>query len=149
MKSTMMNKTAALFFSGTMAVLAAQISTSNAAPPDAGTACDVTHPISQMDSEGAGQNLLTNQALTLTFIGPIANPGKLKKGGKQAIRVCEGAQLEYRAVSTVGSPSCTLDKKAVPATGIIMVESGLQRLVCTNKPDGSDVDQFQIIGVNR
>jgi hypothetical protein len=140
-------KTAITLTLGTLVALA--LPAGHAAAPGPATACELAHPISQVATERVGHNVPTNRTLTVTFIGPIANADKLKPGGKQKLKVCEGTRLEYRAESTVGSVSCTLDKKPMPPQGAIKVDAGMQRLVCMNKPEGSDVDQFQIVGVVR
>ncbi|MEK7817155.1 MAG: hypothetical protein AAB281_02755 [Actinomycetota bacterium] len=140
-------KTAITLTLGTLAALTLPAGPAAATGP--ATACEIAHPISMVATEHAGQNVPTNRTMTVTFIGPIANADKLKPGGKQKIMVCEGSPLQYRTESTVGSVSCTLDKKPMPPQGAIKVDASVQRFVCTNKPDGSDVDQFQIVGVNR
>lgn len=122
---------------------------SHAAMPGSGTACDAANPIVKVSSEGAGISVPTTNTLTVTLIGPITNANRLKRGGKQNIRVCEGALVDYHAESTAGAATCTLNKRPVPAQGQIKANSGAQRLQCTDKPDGSDTDQFRIVGVNR
>lgn len=133
---------------GAMLVLVMPVSTSYAAVPGTGTACDAAHPITRAATEGSGLNAPANLTMTVAFTGPITN-AKLVRGGKQNIKVCEGAQLQYRAETTVGTAKCTLDKRPIPPQGIIMANGGSQRLSCTNKPEGADTDQFLITSVNR
>ena len=142
-------KTAVTATFGIMVVLALSMPASYAAAP--GTACDAAHPIVMVTTQDAQPNLPTNQTMKITLIGPIANANKLKHGGKQKqrVKVCEGALVDYRAESTVGTVSCTLGKKLVPSKGKIKADEGMQRLTCTDKPDGNDMDQMLIIGVNR
>lgn len=147
MKSTTL-KTITFAFVTTVA-LTVPLPASYAAAPDVATACEIAHPISMVATENAGRHVPTNRTMTVTLIGPITNVNKLKHGGKQRVTICEGARLQYRTESTVGSVSCTLDKKAMPPQGAIKIDAGVQRFVCTNKPEGNDVDQFQIIGVVR
>lgn len=148
MNSTML-KTAITFAFVTTAALIAPIPASYAAAPGPATDCEIAHPIRMVATESLGRNVPANRTMTVTLIGPIANTNKLKHGGKQRVTICEGARLEYRAESTAGSASCTLDRRAMPPKGLIKVDAGVQRLVCTDKPDGSDVDHIQIVGVNR
>lgn len=142
-------KAAVMVTFGAMLVLAMPVPASYAAVPGSGTTCDAAHPITRATTEGSGLNAPTNLTMTVAFTGPITNANKLLRGGKQNVKVCEGAQLQYRAETTVGTAKCTLDKRPIPPQGIIMVNGGSQRLSCTNKPEGIDTDHFQIISVNR
>ena len=150
MKPTM-TKTAVTTAFALMVVLTLSMSASYAAAPGSGTACDAAHPIAMVTTKDSQKNLPTNQTMKITLIGPIANADKMKQGGnkKQKVKVCEGALVDYRAESMVGAVSCTLDKRPVPPQGKIKADEGMQRLVCTDKPDGRDVDQLLIVGVNR
>jgi hypothetical protein len=132
-----------------MLVLAMTVPASYAAVPGSGTAtCETVYPITRVATEGSGRNVPKNLTMTVTFTGPITNANKLARGGKQNIKVCEGAQLDYRVETTAGTANCTLDKRPIQSQGTIKVHEGSQRLSCTNKPDGIDTDQFQIISVN-
>ena len=142
-------KTAIMVSFGTMFVLTVHMSTSRAAVPGTETACDIAHPITMVISEDTVVHASSNQTLKVTFIGPITNANKLKRGGKQNIKVCEGAKLDYRVETAVGTVSCTLNKVPIAPQGLIKVEEGSKLLVCTNKPEGKDTDQYRIIGVNR
>ena len=146
MKPTTIKTALSLGF-GAIVTLTLALPTGHAAGP--ATACETSHPISMVATESVGRNVPTNRTMTVTLIGPITNANKLTRGGKQKIQVCEGTRLQYHAESTAGTASCTLDKKPMPPQGAIKVDAGMQRLVCTDKPDGGDVDQIQIVGVNR
>lgn len=150
MKPTMI-KTAVTVAFGTTIALTLSMPASYAAAPGSGTACDAAHPIAMVTTQDSQKNVPTNQTMKITLIGPIANANKLKHGGnqKQRVKVCEGALVEYRAESMVGTVSCTVDKRPVPPQGKIKADEGMQRLTCTDKPDGKDVDQLLIVGVNR
>ena len=144
-----MKPTAITLTFGAIVMLILLLPANHAAASGPTTACETAHPVSMVTTESVGRNVPANRTMTVTLIGPITDAAKLKRGGKQRITVCEGARLEYRAESTAGSASCTLDKKPMPPKGALKVDAGVQRLVCTDKPAGDDVDQLQIVGVNR
>ena len=139
-------KTAIRLSLGAVALLALSLPASYAAEP---TPCELANPISMVDNDNGARGAPTNKTLKVTFIGSVTNAKKLKSGGKQKLKACEGSRLEYRAESTAGTVSCVLDKKPLPPQGAIKVGAGVQRLVCMDKPDGGDMDQFQIAGVAR
>jgi hypothetical protein len=150
MKPTMIKTIVTVAF-GSMIALTLSMSTSYAAAPDSVAACDVVNPIVMVTTSNSQKNVPTNQTMKITLVGPVTNANKMKHGSnnRQRVKVCEGALVDYRAESTVGTASCTLDKRPIPPHGKIKVDEGMQRLICTDKPDGLDVDQLLIVGVNR
>lgn len=103
--------------------------------------CANTFPIKQVSSFGGGQGSSVNSTLVTTFTGYIITEAGLTSGGKNTVRICPGTTVDYKTVSSVGGERCTINGSPTAATGKITVGD---KLICTNKPDGGDVDRFAV-----
>jgi hypothetical protein len=121
--------------------------------------CDVAHHFGEVTLGHAGGSPLTEYTLTVTFRGPVV---RVREGRMNRLTVCPGARVAFQAESTLGDPRCWIGPRrashsaasggssrgrssrgrsggAVAGT----LESG-DVLVCSNRPDGRDVDRFRI-----
>ena len=65
----------------------------------------------------------------------------LTSGGKNTVKICPGTVLQYETTSTVGTARCTVKSAATASTGTLALGD---KMICSNKPDGSDTDRFTI-----
>ena len=102
--------------------------------------CDA-YPIKMVMTTGGGQSLAVNIQLVTTFIGRLTTEQGLISGAKNKVTICPGTAVEFDSVSTVGTARCSINGIATAANGTVAVGD---KLICTNKPDGSDTDRFTI-----
>ena len=107
------------------------------APP----ACKLNFPIKQVTTTGGGQGQSVNATVQTTFTGYITTEAGLTSGGKNAVKICSGTTVDYETISSVGTATCRINGVAVANTGSVSIGD---KLICTNKPDGSDTDRFSI-----
>ena len=108
-------------------------------PPD--PACINSYPVKQMTTVGGGQSPSVNSTVQTTFTGHITTEAGLTFGSKNAVKVCSGTTVDYETISSVGTALCHINGVAVANTGSM---SFGDKLICTNKPDGSDTDRFSV-----
>lgn len=101
---------------------------------------DVT-PVSEVMTIGGGQSPTVNGTLTVTFTGKITTTTGLQTGGKNSVKICGGTTVDFVTNSATGSDLCTINGVAVATTGTLAIGD---KLICTNKPDGSDTDRFSV-----
>mgnify|MGYP001568668017 FL=1 len=99
---------------------------------------DVT-PVSTFTAIGGGQSSTVNATLSITFTGQIVSHTN------NSVKMCNGTVGTYESTSTAGVAICNLDGTASASTGSFAAGS---KLICTNKPTGSDTDRWRILGVN-
>lgn len=92
-------------------------------------------PIVMLTSFGAGQDATVNATLVTTFVGHII------KSTAGSLNICPASRLEFRANSTVGQAICKINGVVVGAKGYLKPHD---RLVCSNQPEGRDIDRFRI-----
>ena len=102
--------------------------------------CTDTYPLITVPGIlGGGQSPSVNGTLTSTWTGHIG-PNNAKNSGS----VCANTDLVYDVQTTVGTATCTLDGTPVASSGVIRLGIVGRKLVCTNKPAGSDIDRYVI-----
>ena len=104
------------------------------------TSCN-SYPIRQVVTEGGGQNVTVNAEMTTTFTGKITTETGLTSGARNTVRICPGTSVDYEAIATVGKVICKLNNSPIGSIGTAYPGD---KLVCMNKPDGSDIDRFSI-----
>ena len=100
-----------------------------------------SYPIQMVTTEGGGQSLAVNNQLVTTFTGHLTTEQGLTSGAKNKVTVCPGATVEFDSVSTVGTARCSINGVATAAKGTVTAGD---KLICSNKPDGSDIDRFSV-----
>lgn len=108
----------------------------NTVPP---TACELDNPVTQVTTIGGGQSPSVNGTLTTTFVGHIMAESGLTSGGRNSVKICPDTGVDYDVMSSVSEAHCTVNGE--PGTGTLSIGD---KLICTNKPDGSDVDRFAV-----
>ena len=103
--------------------------------------CINSYPVKQVTTVGGGQSAAINATVQTTFTGYITTEAGLTSGGKNAVKVCSGTTVDYETTSSVGTALCRINGVASAASGTIFIGD---KLICTNKPDGSDTDRFSI-----
>jgi hypothetical protein len=100
--------------------------------------CEDQFPVTSVTTNGGGQSPTVNATLSITFTGNITG------STNNSVKLCPGTTATYEAVSTLGAgtESCTVSGSASAATGTVAPG---QKLICTNKPTGSDTDRFRIL----
>lgn len=126
--------------SGLGNVLFQIILTGNVVLPTASD-CKFQHPLKQVTTTGGGQGTVVNATVQTTFTGYITTETGLTSGGKNSVKVCPDTTVDYETTSSVGLATCSINGVAVAASGTVAIGD---RLICTNKPDGSDTDRFSI-----
>lgn len=110
-------------------------------PPPEPDPCEITYPLSEVLTIGGGQSSGVNGSMTTTFVGHITTTSGLTSGGKNSVKICAGTTVDFVTTSTVGTASCIINAAATASTGTLAIGD---KLICTNKPDGSDTDRFSI-----
>ena len=104
------------------------------------SSCDL-YPVRKVVTPGGGQSNTTNAEVTMIFTGKIITETGLTSGAKNTVRICPGTSVTYEAVAIPGNAVCSVNGVATGATGDATIGD---KLLCTNKPDGSDTDRFNI-----
>ena len=99
------------------------------------------YPIVQATTEGGGQGPAINTTLQTMFTGQITTTQGLTNGGMNSVKICPGSKVAYDATTTTGKAVCWVNGVAGPASGRLGVGD---KLICSNKPDGSDIDRFTV-----
>ena len=99
--------------------------------------CTDLYPLRQVTTNGGGQSPQVNATLFTTFTGHIVSVTN------NSITVCLGTPLQFEAFTTVGIASCTISGTATASVGALFEGS---RLICSNRPAGSDTDRFRVVG---
>ena len=105
------------------------------------TACELDHPKESVTTTGGGQSATVNATVQTTFNGHITTTAGLTSGGKNSVKICPDTIVDYETTSSVGTALCRINGVAVANTGSVAIGD---KLICTNKPDGSDTDRFSI-----
>ena len=103
--------------------------------------CKDTTAVSEVLTIGGGQSSGVNATVSTTFTGQITTTSGLTSGGKNSVKICGGTTVDFVTTSTVGTERCTINGVAVATAGTLAIGD---KLICTNKPDGSDTDRFSI-----
>ena len=98
-------------------------------------------PLSQVTTPGGGQSPTVNATLQTTLTGHLTTTTGLTSGGKNAVKICGGTTVDFETTSSTGAEHCTINGVAVATAGTLAIGD---KLICTNKPDGSDTDRFSI-----
>ena len=102
--------------------------------------CD-NNQVRQITTTGGGQGTAANATVQTTFTGKITTEAGLTSGGKNSVKICPDTNVDYETTSTVGTALCRINGVAVANTGTLAIGD---KLICTNKPDGSDTDRFSV-----
>ena len=103
--------------------------------PPVSTACVTTYPVRNIISTGSGQRASINDTLWVSFTGHIIT------NNKSGVSICPETTIAYDVMSSVGVSKCTINGVATAATGEMTIGD---KLICNNKPDGSDTDRFSV-----
>lgn len=109
--------------------------------------CINDNPVIIHTMDGNDQIPATADSLGIVLTGNIKTaPGA---SGKKMVKACSGTVMDYDASSEASeSVVCRLNGAAVPSKGRLKVSSSQQRLMCTDKPAGNDVDVIRIMALN-
>ena len=99
------------------------------------------YPLKMVTTTGGGQSQSVNGQLVTTFTGRLTTEQGLTSGAKNKVTICPGSTVEFDSVSTVGTARCSINGIATAANGTVAAGD---KLICTNKPDGSDIDRFSV-----
>lgn len=109
--------------------------------------CAVSNPVIIHTVSGNDELPQSGDSLEIVLIGNIKS-GKGNGSGK-AIKACNDTVMDYDATSEASeSVICRLNGAAVPSKGRLRVSDSHQRLMCTDKPSGNDVDVVRIMASN-
>lgn len=103
--------------------------------------CTDLYRLKQVTTVGGGQGQSFNSTMVTTFTGNITTEAGLVSGGKNVIKIYPGTVLDFTTDSSVGETTCVVNGSVAGAAGSLTVGD---KLICSNKPDGSDVDRFSI-----
>lgn len=109
--------------------------------------CIGDNPVIIHTMDGGDQIPATADSLQVVLIGNIKTaPGA---SGKKMVKACSGTVMDYDATSEASeSVTCRMNGTAVPSKGRLKVSHSQQRLMCTDKPTGNDVDVIRIMASN-
>jgi hypothetical protein len=100
------------------------------------TQCQNNYPIRRITTDGGGGGAAINSTLTATFTGHIVS------NTKSRLVVCRDTTVDYEIASSVGQAHCLLNGYFAPPIGKLRPNG---KLVCSNLPDGEDVDKYSIV----
>lgn len=103
--------------------------------------CAINVPVKMITTSGGGQSTTVNSTVQTTFTGHITTETGLTSGGRNAVKICPGTTVDYETVSSVGTAICSINGVASAASGSMSIGD---KLICTNKPDGSDTDRYSV-----
>jgi len=103
--------------------------------------CSAVYAFNEVNTSGGGESDAVNETLKLKFLGPVTTTTGLINRGRNRVEICPGSTVSFEAESTVGPVSCKVNGRSVGDRGVVVAGD---MLVCTNRPEGSDVDRFTI-----
>ena len=104
------------------------------------TICKLNFPTKRVVTDGGGQGSVVNSTLETRFTGHIMTASGLTSGGKNTVKICPGTTVDYWARGS-GTELCRINGVAANYFGTLAIGD---KLICTNKPDGSDTDRFSV-----
>jgi hypothetical protein len=103
--------------------------------------CSVVYAFNEVTTSGDGDSDVVNETLKLTFRGPVTTATGLINRGRNRVEICPGSAVSFEAESTVGLASCKVNGAPIGDRGVV---SARDKLSCTNKPEGGDIDRFTV-----